>query len=258
MSGRPEGAGAVMADRARGEVEADSDQVALWRRLEFFPTPPWAARAGGELITRIDPDARTCWEPACGQGHMAHGLADYFDLVVATDIHDHGWPGQSMVLDFLDPATRCEDVDWIITNPPFSKAAEFVETGLRRAKRGVAILARAGFFETEGREPLFFGGRPASCKATFFRRAPMHLGRWEVSGGTATGYAWYLWMRPEAEPAWLTEVRRVLQQQVGWAGLPDFGIPYRIREQLERPDDARLFGARPKGPDLFSPEGDAP
>ena len=50
--------------------------------LDFFPTPPWAARAGGELIQRLDPGAWNCWEPACGQGHMAHGLLDYFEAGV--------------------------------------------------------------------------------------------------------------------------------------------------------------------------------
>ena len=42
--------------------------------LDYFPTPPWAARAGGELIKQIDPAAGSCWEPACGEGHMAFGL----------------------------------------------------------------------------------------------------------------------------------------------------------------------------------------
>lgn len=252
MSGRPEGAGAVMADRARGDVGADSDQVALWRKLEFFPTPPWAARAGGQLIKRIDPEARTGWDPACGQGHMAHGLADAFETVAASDIHDHGWSGQGAVLDFLNPdPDLITEADWVVTNPPFGKAAEFVRTGLKLARRGVAILARSGFFETEGREDLFFGGLPASCKATFFRRVPMHLGRWLPGGGTATGYAWYIWMQPHAEPSWLREMREVMRVQVGWGGVPDFGIPYRIREQLEQPEDARMFGYREGGPDLF-------
>ena len=248
---RPDGAGAVMASRARGEVAGDDAQAALWRKLEFFPTPPWAARAGGELIKRLDPEAKTCWEPACGQGHMAHGLADYFDPVLATDIHDHGWAGQQGVCDFLHPNLESHGVDWIITNPPFTKAAEFVEVGLLQARRGVAILARTGLFESEGREGLFFGGRPASCKASFFRRVPMHLGRWLPGGGTATGYAWYVWMQPSAQPSWLSAVQELLLREVRWAGIPDFGIPYRIREQLEHPDDARLFGARPSGPDLF-------
>jgi hypothetical protein len=64
----PFGGNAVMSSR----VATAPDE------LDYFPTPPWAARAGAELIKRLDPAARSCWEPACGQGHMAHGLADYF------------------------------------------------------------------------------------------------------------------------------------------------------------------------------------
>ena len=57
----PSGFSSVMAMR----VPTNPDD------LEFFPTPPWAARAGGELIRQLDPEAVNCWEPACGAG--SHG-----------------------------------------------------------------------------------------------------------------------------------------------------------------------------------------
>lgn len=252
MSGRPEGAGAVMADRARGEVEADSDQVALWRRLEFFPTPPWAARAGAELITRLDPDAVSVWEPCCGQGHMAHGLGDYFERVVATDIHDHGWPGQAGVFDLFDG--RFNDLirpDWIITNPPFGKAAEIVELGLRRARRGVAILARASLLEGAGRFGLMFGDNPLLVFAPFIERVPMQLGGWDPKGSTATAYAWFIWVTPA--------FRAELEDRCEAGFHPEiWPVPPGTKARLTQRDDARLFGVRPEGPDLFSPEGDAP
>jgi hypothetical protein len=37
---------AVMAARAPDQVEADDARTALYRKLEYFPTPPWAARPG--------------------------------------------------------------------------------------------------------------------------------------------------------------------------------------------------------------------
>jgi hypothetical protein len=46
---RPDGAGSLMAARAPDQVEGDSARVALFRQLEYFPTPPWVARAGAEL-----------------------------------------------------------------------------------------------------------------------------------------------------------------------------------------------------------------
>lgn len=252
MSGRPEGAGAVMADRARGEVAADSDQVALWRRLEFFPTPPWAARAGGEVITRLDPDAVSVWEPCCGQGHMAHGLGDYFHKVLATDIHDHGYAKVAWLRDFFDPDLDALDApDWIATNPAFTNAAEFVEVGLRRARRGVALLARAALLESAGRFGLMFGDNPLLVFAPFIERVPMQLGGWDPKGSTATAYAWFIWVTPG--------FRAELEGRGEAGGHPVvLPIPPGTKARLTKPDDARLFGRRPEGPDLFSPEGDAP
>ena len=95
---RPSGHTAVMAQRAR--VDPDD--------LDFFPTPPWAARAGGVLIKTLDPLAVTCWEPACGGGHMALPLSEYFDDVSISDIHDHGGPLSPLRLvgDFPRPGLR--------------------------------------------------------------------------------------------------------------------------------------------------------
>jgi hypothetical protein len=52
-----------------------------------FPTPPWATRAliehvfeGKEELTTM-----TCLEPACGAGHMARVLGEYFGEVQAAD-----------------------------------------------------------------------------------------------------------------------------------------------------------------------------
>jgi hypothetical protein len=238
---KPAGATSVMADRARGEVEADSDQVALWRMLEYFPTPPWAARAGGELIARLDPGCWTCWEPACGQGHMAHGLAAYFAQVHPTDIHDHGWEGQRAVCDFTSWAYADTVVsDWIVTNPPFGVAAEFVRLGMQRARRGVAILARTTWLESVDRYSLFFGpDAHLTVFAPFFERVPMTLGRWDPKASSATAYAWFIFMQPGA----LADASRTTGRLFG----PDpmvWGIPPGTKARLTNPDDARLFGVK--------------
>lgn len=246
-----------MADRARGEIASDDARQALHRRLEYFPTPPWAARAGGELINELDPPTEGrgwwCWEPACGEGHMAYGLADHFALVHATDIHDHGGELQNgPPIDFLSPeADLIDQCDWIVTNPPFAKAAEFVQAGLRRARRGVAILARTQLMESAARFPLFFphlSGAPCGTAALyafapFMERVPMALGGWDPKGSTATAYAWFIWMQPGAAADMSHRTRRLINLRPEiWPIAPG------TRERLTRPDDARRFGRKADAP----------
>lgn len=251
---KPEGAGAVMADRARGEVAGDDARAALFRQLEYFPTPPWAARAGGELINAIDPPADgqlwMAWEPACGEGHMAHGLKDYFQPVHATDIHGHdGDLRHGPPLDFLSVAADGIDgADWIITNPPFGLAAEFVAAGLRRARRGVAILARTSFLESATRFAMFFEEpKRLHAFAPFAERVAMTLGAWDPKASTATSYAWFVWVQPDVAAAAARGPRPEI-----WPIAPG------TKARLSRTRDAVRFGRRGEAPlfdDLNQREG---
>ena len=98
---------AVMAQRTEPADSADD-----------FPTPPWATRA---LLEHVIPDlgpfnGQTCLEPACGAGHMAKPLAEYFGEVRASDAFDYGF---GPVSDYLAASIEAGSVDWVITNPPF-------------------------------------------------------------------------------------------------------------------------------------------
>ena len=215
---------AVFAHRA-GRDTVDEDPVrALHRRLDFYPTPPWAGRAVGHFLRDLDPQARTVWEPACGEGHLAHGLADAFDTVFSSDVHDHG-AGQ--VIDFLDPfAAKVGPFDWVVTNPPFNAAASFARLGWNRARRGVALLCRSAFEESIGRHDLFHGRAPATMKVVFTDRASMHLGAYKPKKGSAALYSLFIWCKPPlaaqfpAAPLWRA-------------------FPPGTRARFERADDAR-------------------
>ena len=189
-----------MEGRAGSVVVGDDAHTALMRELNYFPTPPWAARAGGELVRLLDPAARSAWEPACGGGHMALPLEAYFDYGVwRTDLHRHEGPGSAYRIgDF--PAgdfdrERNPTVDWVITNPPFAKAEAFVQKGLTVARRGVAVLCRLAFTESVGRYQLM---QRKALTAPFAERVPMQLGSWDPDLSSATAYAWFVWMQPEA------------------------------------------------------------
>ena len=156
--------------------------------LDDFPTPPWATRA---LMEHVLPMPQifgplTCLEPACGAGHMAKVLKEYFPIVHASDVHDYGY---GHVEDFLVSTHQPGSIDWVITNPPFRLAEDFVVRSLEIARYGVAILARTVFIESVGRYRRIFEPNPPSIFAPYTERVPMVKGRLDRKASTATAYA---------------------------------------------------------------------
>ncbi len=172
---------AVMAQRTEPKDSPDD-----------FPTPPWATRG---LIEHVIDDKRvltpmSCLEPACGEGHMAKVLKEYCGKVHCSDAYLYGYGHRR---DFLTYPYETNAVDWVITNPPFRLAEEFVLRGLCVARRGVAILARTVFLESIGRYVGIFRANPPTKFAQFTERVPMVRGRLDSKATTATGYAWLVW-----------------------------------------------------------------
>lgn len=201
--------------------------------LDFFPTPPWATRALVEHVLKhlrrdVHCKLQTVWEPACGEGHMAEPLAEYFREVVASDIKDYGY-GDQYVVDFLsvEHLNRQYDADWIVTNPPFGENLDkFILKALSLAGTGVAMLVRMQCLESVGRYERIYKDNPPTVIAFFVERVPMHKGRWEPEGDTMTAYVWLVWIKGAAPKA-------------------PFWIPPGCREALTRPDDAERFTQKP-------------
>jgi hypothetical protein len=194
---------AVMAQRHEAADSADD-----------FPTPPWATRALIEhVIGSAAVDGMSCLEPACGRGYMATPLAEYFKRVEASDAYRYGF---APVRDFLIYPFEALSHDWVITNPPFRLAEEFVERALFVARKGVAILARTVFLESVGRYEGIFAGNPPTKFAQFSERVPMVKGRVDPKASTATGYAWFVWEKdaPVAHPRlmWVPPCRRNMER----------------------------------------------
>jgi hypothetical protein len=196
------------------------------KSLDDFPTPPWATRA---LIEHILSEHRpmlsslTCLEPACGAGHMAKVLKEYFRAVRASDIHDYGY---GMVSDFLAYPYEANAWDWVITNPPFRLGEQFVLRSLNVARKGVAILARTVFLESVGRYEAIFRNFPPTKFAQFTERVPMVKGRLDKKATTATGYAWLVWEKGNTSPqrlVWVPPCRRSLERDKDY-DLPSGGL----------------------------------
>tara|TARA_R110000823_G_scaffold33507_2_gene93738 strand:- start:32 stop:676 length:645 start_codon:yes stop_codon:yes gene_type:complete len=179
--------------------------------LDDFPTPPWATRA---LMEHIRWASRgSCLEPACNAGHMSKVLMEYFGKVKSSDIHDYGYGD---VLDFLGHSYEKNSFDWVITNPPFRLAEEFLNEALEVAETGVAILARTTFMESVGRYDRIFKMNAPSIIAQFSERVPMVKGRLDKKASTATSYAWFIWRknRPQAKGRllWIPPCRKKLEK----------------------------------------------
>lgn len=232
----PNGARAIMGSR----VEPDDS-------LDYFPTPPWATRA---LIEKVLPQAgrfgdiykQSAWEPACGEGHIAEVLDEYFANVKATDIFDYGY-GSTEPFNFITDSQDEHAIgirDWIITNPPFGdKTEEFVLKSIASARIGVAMFVRLQWLESGGRYEAIFKDFPPTIIAFFAERVPLVKGRWDPEASTATAYIWLVWIKGAAPRA-------------------PYWIPPGQRQALTRADDVERFTTQPvtKKPKLI--EDDAP
>jgi hypothetical protein len=111
---------AVMAQRLEAADSPDD-----------FPTPPWATRA---LIEHVLEDraalARmSCLEPACGAGHMAEVLKEYFHTVTAADAYYYGY---GPVRDFLTYPYEADACDWVLVERPSNTPVITMESHRRR------------------------------------------------------------------------------------------------------------------------------
>jgi hypothetical protein len=193
---------AVMAQRVEAQDSRDD-----------FPMPPWATRALCEhILSKNDLAVQTCLEPACGRGYMVKPLREYFASVEASDAYHYGFAPER---DFLSYPYETGSHDWVITNPPFRLAEDFVLRALMVARKGVAILARTVFLESSGRYKAIFSQVPPAAFAQFVERVPMVKGRIDQKASTATGYAWLVWDKGYSgapQLKWVPPCRKALER----------------------------------------------
>ncbi|WP_198654756.1 class I SAM-dependent methyltransferase [Albibacillus kandeliae] len=221
--------------------------------VDDFPTPPWATRALCEQLKAEGRplDLQHVWEPACNRGYMAKPLGEYFDLVHATDVADYGYSAQDGVADFLiDWDADAPDVDWVITNPPFRLAQQFILQALRYARVGVAVLVRTAFVEGGERYEGLFRDRPEDIFMPFVERVVMWRGvlldpdvpiwnekrRKMAKPTSATSYCWMVFFKDRLE---FPRLQRIAP----------------CRKKLTRPGDYPALPERfwkPSAPDLLN------
>lgn len=180
--------------------------------LDYFPSPPWWGRALGHVLIALGLPVvgRSCEEPAAGEGHLAHGLADVFGRVQASDIA--AYPRRSGALpigtrDYLSPGAQLKVFsgrpDWTVTNPPFGAlTTAFILRAFARSRIGFAMLMQLRTLEGPGRHALF---RQCGLYATVVlprRGSGLRKGLWQPGLSTATAYVWLIFVKPGVVPGW--------------------------------------------------------
>ena len=151
-----------------------------------YQTPPPPIRA---LLAHVKPFGRFL-EPCRGSGNILEAVRPYVTLASAFELSEGS--------DFLGPMVLERRYDWIITNPPFSLACEFIERSLILAEH-VAMLLRLNFLESEERRAWWQPRLPTALYALsqrpgfLDRHGRRVLNKHGKPGVDSCGYAWFVW-----------------------------------------------------------------
>lgn len=130
-----------------------ADETEVRNIADLYPTPGEASQVLIDFLKL--PRNVTIYEPACGFGHMAKAWQMNGYKVVASDLFDYGYgePGLNFIY------SSFKDYDWLITNPPFSLAHDFIEKAYANGKP-FALLLKQQFWNAGERRELFLQTRP--------------------------------------------------------------------------------------------------
>lgn len=162
---------------------------------DFYPTPGDVTQALLDFLQI--PAPASIWEPACGDGAMSEVLKANGHEVYSTDLREDSGYGEEGGLDFLryqpDPPTGIPITavysDWIITNPPFSVAEEFIRKALSLTPN-VAMLLSNQYWHAATRLNLFRDHPPAFVLPLTWRPAFLEA---ERGSSPMMNVMWTVW-----------------------------------------------------------------
>jgi hypothetical protein len=166
------------------------------RDFDLYETAPIAT----EALLRVEKPPHWNWESAAGRGAIVSVLRDRGHAVIASDIHDYGFP-LHFVADFLTTTKAPVDCTAVITNPPYQIASQFAAHALDLVPQ-VYLLLRLAFLESVRRNDIL-ERRGLRAVHVFRRRLPMmHRDGWNgPRASSAIPFAWFCWTRGHSGPA---------------------------------------------------------
>jgi hypothetical protein len=173
------------------------------RTFDFYSTPPIAVEALLEA-ERFTSDTRI-WEPAAGDGAIAHVLRARGFPVICSDIVQRAFP-LHFTGDFFTQSKAPAGCTTIMTNPPYLNATEFAEHALELVS-DVYLLLRLAFYESVRRTELL-EHRGLRAVHVFRRRLPrMHRHDWNgPRSSSSIAFAWFAWRRGHRGPPILNRI----------------------------------------------------
>ena len=175
------------------------------RQSDFYPTPPEATIALVQFV-RLE-RGTVVWEPAFGEGDMGQALGACGLTVYGTDIRD----GQ----DFLardHPDGIDAPFNWIITNPPFSLAEEFIRHAAKIGKP-FAMLLKSQYWHAAKRAQLFREIPPSYVLPLTWRPDFLFKERnGEKGASPLMDVMWCVWLTPHMQGAY-TEYKPLMRPE---------------------------------------------
>lgn len=162
-------------------VGADREQY------DFYATEPKAV----ELLLDEEQFQKDTLEPCCGMNHITDVLKNEGYQVTTSDLINRGVGAE--VKDFFDYESWGGD---IITNPPYSKALEFVQHSLDITQQGskIAMFLKIQFLEGKKRKEFFKKHPPKHIYVASSRLRCAKNGDFDKYGSSAVCYAWFVWV----------------------------------------------------------------
>jgi len=161
---------------------------------DFYATDPSSTRS---LFENADINGNSFYEPCIGQGHIAEVIKEYFPdaEIIGSDLVDRGYPN-TIVCDYL--TSNPKQVDWVVTNPPYKLAKEFVDKALSHTNKGVAMFLKIQFLEGMGRKE-WLQNSPLKYVYVFSKRQnPLRDGqsinpKTNKPWASTMCFAWFIW-----------------------------------------------------------------
>lgn len=157
---------------------------------DFYATDPIAA----ELLLKLEQFDGDIWECACGENHLANVFKEHGYNVRTSDIVER--IEGTEIIDFLNYNEKWNGN--IITNPPYSKAKEFIEKSIEIIPDGkkVAMFLKVQFLEGKARRKLFEKYPPKTIWVSSSRilcAKNADFDGMKRGGGSAVAYCWFIW-----------------------------------------------------------------